>query len=454
MQDGLHIGVAAWIHSQRNIGSFPVYPAMPMETRLTDLESVQNLGDLAKAAEFARLVSFVPRKGQIASAFSESEILWRVHRDILARMDHAATPWTNAEQKLYEAARAVLYTDDFGLTPKYLLYREYGEAYQAVSRGGGSPSDIAQALSDWVILGSKHEVENALEDIVRLTSRSSRDSAQNEALSLNLYPPGVGLRYYGEMEFAPTYFAPISALASETWLEATVSFSDLTLTVGDGPHRGKWNAFVGNRHGTVSFRYVVVSCIRPWWTPALYRADDWRLTGSNAVVSQGNGSVGLLPAYVNAVYLVSINHMTIQSAPAAPKPVPILPRPLPLDLIRLEAERKPPGIGTLLASGPRLGVATRAMPSAVPTVVASTTALAVNRVAGTTPTATLDTLKVGKLRTLTRADLSLRYEFVRRYLAQPERRFTPTGPSAQVYVAGFGCEEIPLAPNPNVNYQW
>jgi hypothetical protein len=30
MQDGLHIGLAAWINQQRNADSFAVYPASPI----------------------------------------------------------------------------------------------------------------------------------------------------------------------------------------------------------------------------------------------------------------------------------------------------------------------------------------------------------------------------------------------------------------------------------------
>jgi len=37
MQDGLHIGLAAWINAQRNTGSFAVYPAQPIATALVDL---------------------------------------------------------------------------------------------------------------------------------------------------------------------------------------------------------------------------------------------------------------------------------------------------------------------------------------------------------------------------------------------------------------------------------
>ena len=49
MQDGLHIGLAAWVNRQRNTESFTVYPAEPIVTELVNLEAIQDPHDLAKA---------------------------------------------------------------------------------------------------------------------------------------------------------------------------------------------------------------------------------------------------------------------------------------------------------------------------------------------------------------------------------------------------------------------
>ena len=83
MQDGLHIRLAAWINAQRNTGSFAVYPSSPIPAALADLESARDASDIAKAAEFSRLVNFLPRQGEVADAFSPSAVLWEVHRNIL-----------------------------------------------------------------------------------------------------------------------------------------------------------------------------------------------------------------------------------------------------------------------------------------------------------------------------------------------------------------------------------
>ena len=163
-------------------------------------------------------------------------------------------------------------------------------AYQDLQDGGGSPAEVAQAMANWMVLGFKQAVEDALEVITRLSSRSSRNLAQNERASLE----PVRLPVRGELSFAPTYFAPISALARETWMEAKVPFEDLDHMVGNDPTSGKWKAYLANRVGEVVFNFIVLRCLRPWYTPALYRADDWRFSGRETLVSKGNGREGLL----------------------------------------------------------------------------------------------------------------------------------------------------------------
>src|SRR5690349_19529712 len=227
MQDGLHIGLAAWINAQRNTGSFAVYPAQPIATALVDLSTVKDLRDLAKAAEFARLVNFVPRQGQFADTFSAAAVLWVIHRDILGRMDHALEPWTSEERAQYEAARDVLYTIDAAGRPvpsaKLLLYEEMKSAHQDLQETGASAAELAHATADWVVQGHKPLIEEALATLARLASRSSLSQAENERASLQ----DVRLPRHGELVFAATYFAPISAVAQESWMEAQVSFADL-----------------------------------------------------------------------------------------------------------------------------------------------------------------------------------------------------------------------------------
>lgn len=479
MQDGLHIGLAAWINRQRNTGSFPVYPAMPIVTELVNLETVQNVSDLAKAVEFARLVNFVPRQGQVADTFSDSAVLWKVHRDVLNQMDFATQPWTSAEQAAYQTAVGILYTTDASghpqPSPKLLLYEEMRNAYQDLAQSGGSASEIAQATANWMVLGYKQLIEDAFEIITRLLVQSSRNQAQNEALLLNQDPPGLGLRFYGDTEFAPTHFAPISAIARETWMQAKVSFDDLDRAVGDVQPNGKWKAYRANRTGEVLFDYVVLQCIRPWFTPALYQSDDWKLRTESTVVSKGNGTEGFLPAYVDAVYLVSVRNVTTASKPPKPQLDTPRPRPFPIDrieILRPELSRLVVRSQPLSVAGLNIGVANKAVnaPITVPTGSTWSGTLDAAQLSNDLVTARLSNVEkpavdttrfnavnLGEVRMLSADNLNSRYTVARGILERVPWRVPapveePT--SAQIYVAGFGCTKIPFAPNPNVNYKW
>lgn len=460
MQSGLHVGLAAWINEQQNRDGFAVYPTVPTPTSLVDLGVIRDARDLAKAAEFARLVNFVPRQGQIADVFSSSEILWQLHREILHRMDHATSPWSNAEQQEYRAARDLLYMIDSSgmLTPsaKYLLFEEMRNAYHDLQTTGGSAEDLAQALAKWALAGHKQEVENALETISRLMSRSTRNQAEDERLSLD----DVRLVRHADLAFAPTYFAPISAISQDSWLAVSISFAEIERAVGSDPASSLWRAFAVNRSGTVSFEYIVLNCLRPWFTSSLYQADDWRTQSDVDVVSQGNGRDGQLPAYVDTVYLVCVKDVTIQPTtpvwPVVSFPVahvvnagPLLAAIEPKSLVNAESV---PGVmrGRLSNEAlPRTGVVAA---SAEMPIKREQTILRLPEVEDSRQ------LKMsGAYQKITTAKLNDRFVLANTLLTSNDPPMVTSPPQSnapQIYVAGFGCKKIPLAPNPNPNYQW
>lgn len=455
MQNGLHIGLAAWINAQRNSGSFAVYPASPVPAALADLDSAKDASDIAKAAEFARLVNFVPRQGEVADVFSASTVLWDVHRETLGRMDFAAEPWTGAERAEYQAARDTLYKiDPDGRPSPYstlLLYEEMKSAMQDLKDGGGSPVEVAQALANWIVIGFKLQVEDALEVIVRLSGRSSRNLAENERASLA--PERLLVR--GDLSFAPTYFAPISALARETWMEAKLSFDDIDSVVGSGPERAKWTAFRANRVGEVSFNYMVLRCLRPWYTAPLYRADDWKISGGDTRVSQGNGNEGLIPAYVDAVYLVSVKDVTTR--PNRPRTPPLRLPPLgdirvaPMPVVRPAPGDIPqPAIPFLRKAVGKL------RPLAEPLVLdqVQPTLQAGGALHLPIDDAHFTRARVGELRRVSVVDVGQRVALAQLFLEGKPWFPPPAQVEPQIYVVGFGCEKIPFSPNPNLNYRW
>jgi hypothetical protein len=481
MQAGLHIGLAAWINQQRGASGFAVYPASPIAQTLVELEGIQNVNQSAQAAEFARLVNFIPRQGQVAGTFNDVAVLWRVHRDVLARMDHATEPWTRAERATYEAARDVLFTADASgrLAPsmKSVQFDEYRIAYQDLQRNyqntqiAGTSSaqelqamaaDVARALAEWLVAGFKNEVEAALQVINMLGARSSLTQTQNEALLLNQDPPGIGLRFHGDMEFAGTYFAPISAIARETWMQAKVSFIDLDMAVGNSPGNNQWKAYLANRMGEVTFDYMALNLIRPWYTPALYQRDDWRLLPDGTVVSKGNGSEGLLPAYVETVYLAAVKNVTNAPTPPIvqpfPRPIVIGPRIVVIEPQPVMRMRKPLSVmATSLGESKAMDLRTvmvRQRISDVGMMVPDEEPRF--RTVSTVEVGTFVGTRSGQVRKLTRVDVINRHAVLQAYLAgttwTPPTQPDPAPP--QIYVVGFGCDKIPLAPNPNVNYRW
>lgn len=461
MQDGLHIGLAAWIHQQQSRTQFVVYPPAPVQIDLVELEAIRDVHDLAKAAEFARLVNFIPRQGQIADTFNEASVLWRRHWEILSKMDHATQPWTSKEQEAYQLARDTLYTASKAGEPPQpsealLFYNEMREAYEDIARSGGSTDDLALALSNWVVLGYKQVVEEAFEVLARLTARSSRTQANNEALALNADPPGVALRFYGDSEFAATYFAPVSAIDRATWLAATVSFADLDAAAGVNSANGRWKAFLAGRSGEVQFNYAVLRLLRPWLNPLIYQADDWKLGDPAEIVSKGDGAQGLLPGYVNAVYLVCVTN--IVTGPKPPPPTPLIPvihtRPI-LQLTRIAQIAPQKALApAATAKGPVPGTTGHANE-----MLARPPGPILNRPTPplTAPGASALRGKSGFIRTLNKTDLALRQSAVRAYVdRKPGWPPVPSGPATpdRIYVTGFGCERMPVAPNPNPAYQW
>jgi len=204
----------------------------------------------------------------------------------------------------------------------------------------------------------------------------------------------------------------------------------------------------------------VLHCLRPWYSPALYQADDWRLSTNATLVSKGNGNGGTLPAYVDAVYLVSVKNITTEPKPPPPRPDrrPTL-RPFgTTDIVRAELFQ-PKSLGD---AGPSMGVVKKAVntPMALRAVSTSSGSLPPQQVSSspraTAATAGFTAMNLGQVRMVTAVDLDQRYTVAQAVLA---RIALPTRPPPEettplIYVAGFGCEKIPFAPNPNVNYQW
>jgi hypothetical protein len=443
MPDGLHVGLAAWIDAQHSANGFTTWPALPIGTQLVNVEAVQTMSDLSRAAEFARMVNFTPRKGQYAEPFAGDPLLWETHRDLLGRMIFAVRTWSAQEDRDLAAARAILYQEGpHGfpvMTAAYQLYDELRIAYRELTEAGADAADVTAALAAWDTAGRRLEIEAALATITRLGRRSSLPQAETERLSLT---PEL-LPATADGAYAATSFAPMSAVRDASWLNAEATLDELEQALGDAEPRAKWTAWRAARTGSVQFRYAVLEIHRPWFTRALYEADDWRLPDDGSA-SRGDGITGELPAYVRSVYLVQVSELKTDAKPTPPPP------PIRYPVLRPPFQRPFPGSAT-----PRPGVmvAPAAAPPAPAPVVTPSLALTTRA-----PVLVARNVPFGRLQQVTIVDVTARLSIAQDLIAQRTATGVPVEQNVttpvEAIVVGFGCVPLPASPTPNPVYQW
>ncbi|NDR56195.1 hypothetical protein [Aliiruegeria sabulilitoris] len=466
MDSGVHIGLAAWLHHRCDGEGFAAWPGAPVALRLARLEGAENSEDMARVAEFSRMVNFVACRGAPARPFDSAAPLWEVHSDLLGAMEFAERAWTEAENAAFTAARAMLYGPD-GMTPLYRLYQEFRTAYQDLLTAASGADVLREAMIAWEIEGGKSVIEAAMATIERLMTRSTLSRAQAERdalLFLPVDPAGAG--------YAMTGFAPISALDDSGWISASVELNDIDGAVSRAQQRetAGWRNWRQGKTGKLCFRYAILLIDRDWFTPQLYRAEDWNLPGQR-LVSDG-GTEGALPAYPARLY--AVRDVTLKPDPPKPsKPqrpsVGMVSRPPVATLRPLQARpsvatlasRPRPVLGTARAKG--LSATTLAKPlSAAPVITASAlrpslsaTALSRPTVAGglTLSAKPVARLKPGTIEQIGNLTVQRRLAAARQIVARVSVAGSPP-PDPTLWAVGFGCESLPEAPNPHPGYGW
>jgi len=459
MQEGLHIGLAAWINHYQN-DNFYVCPSSPFPVKLVHLDSIEEVQDVKKAVEFSELVNFIPKQGEVADIYNESQVLWREHRTLLEQMNFASVPLTSVEQAEYETARNFLYTNDErdGFprpTTQYIIYQEMERSYNDSVNGGGTSIDIDKALSDWLVIGQKHKIEGALATLSRFANRSSSISAARDKIALMEDPQGPAIQFFEDRYFAPVYFAPISAIARETWLEAKVTFNELERVVTDNSLKTKWKAYRANRDGEITFEYVAIKCMRPWFDPLIYQADDWKFDSATKA-SQGNGKDGKLPAIVSTVYVVGIKDVTTKPRTS---PVTIIPPIRTTTLFTPLGKFRKPNANFISTKGVVKGRVNKPLMENRKRNDTLSTSVGPQVVR---PVLTLDitsstVLQASLIRKIDAAHLNRRLLIAQALLelnTDSNQESVEETNESRAFVVGFGCDKIPFSPNPNPTYVW
>jgi hypothetical protein len=312
---GIHVAIAAWIDQHRAYDGFAAVPATPVQLTPSAILPLIESQDAFRQAELVRMANLVPRKGKVAEPFGPSAPMWEQMSDVLDRMVFARRALTDAEAAALDAARKVLYVDDGanGLrpSPRFNSYLEMRSVLQALQDSGAAVEVQQAAFSDWLTLGFKIEVEQALADVTRLASRSS----VVEAMSCRAQLDETMLLSAGDISYAPTSFYPMSAANAATWTVAEVTLDELSecaaRTFPTSP------VTLGSASAAkCRFAYTAIETLRPWPLAQLLSRDDWKLSAGE-LVSGGDGANGTIPAYVQTMYAATIIGL---SATPPPRP--------------------------------------------------------------------------------------------------------------------------------------
>lgn len=291
------------------------------------LAAPASAADYAAAADFARVVNFLPR-GWVANA--SEQMLWDVYAAVLDRADVAAASAPGAGSTESDAAASVLYqTAPDGSRQEseaYQRYRQYRDAWfvaredYGAHRLSGELSDdpavrahwleveepalravLDAARADWETLGQRARIESALaaERAAAASAPEVRWAEWRQAFMADIDMPTDA----GGNRYAPTGLSPRDFAAHDAWLGFELSASEMHALVAAAPDPFK--AMLGSDAGAgvqhVTFEYRSVALVRPWFQPEVFSSRIWRSSDPDLMLSDGaTPPQGVCPAYASA----------------------------------------------------------------------------------------------------------------------------------------------------------
>jgi len=324
--------------------SFPLLSPLSFAPKqIAAMNAPASAADYATAADFARIVNFVPR--DIVATIDGETFLWDIYGDLLARAQVATGEKPSAAD---QAAAAMLYiADDHGTrteSPAYRQYRQYRDAwivsqenYNAQRLTAESAADeaartqwtttdepalraaIAAAKTAWEQTGHKVEIEAALASYERISAIDPQSSWREWQANFNpdidmVGDPSSGGRY------APTGFSPRDLSGDDAWLHLDLSSDEMAKLVSGAPP--ELRVVLGENSASdfehVGFDYRSVAVTRPWFRSSALTARTWRIPPTEEALSDGaDPPSGRCPAYVCA--LVFVRNVRFTRRAAAPK---------------------------------------------------------------------------------------------------------------------------------------
>lgn len=285
--------------------------------------------DYAAAADFSRIVNFLPRD---IVAIGSDRMLWDVYRDVLTRAEVALSSIESASQ--ISSVNSILY--DIGAdgnrdeSEVFKRYRQYRDAWfvarenYAFHKLTGEFSEdltirqnwlqieepilraeVDLATREWDMLGQREAVEAALttEQCKAVNAPELRWSEWRAEFN----PDIDMITDAGGNQYAPTGISPRNFAEQKNWLSFKLSGSEIKALVEAVPEKMK--VVLDNNSGSnieqVTFEYRTVSLIRPWFRPEALTSHIWRSNDPELILSNDTDSLsGACPAYVSACVFI------------------------------------------------------------------------------------------------------------------------------------------------------
>lgn len=310
--------------------SFPVLAPLSMSAdALAAIAAPKSVQDLLVAADFARLVNFVPR--DTVATLDGGRTLWEIYADVLARAVVAAgVADPVAEDRRKEALDTLYTTGADGMRQESAAFRTYRqfrdawftaqEDFRAKKLTGETSDDpavrqqwsdqgprlrahLADLESDWRNIGFRDEVEAALA-VLEAASAANPIGRWREWQSA--FNPDLDLITAESGRFAPTGYSPVNLDSDEAWSRFEISMSEIQTLVADAPEELR-RALQDDpdRVEKVSFDYRSVTVTRPWFFEAALTSRIWQMPAGEAELSDGAAPPeGQCPAFVAALVLM------------------------------------------------------------------------------------------------------------------------------------------------------
>lgn len=311
--------------------SFPVLAPLTLTTdALAAVASPQSASDLAAAADFARMVNFIPR--DTVATIDSGGTLWEVYGEVLSRAEVGVGVDDPTAEQRYKAAASVLYQDTGDSlrqeTEIYRSYRQYRDAWisavedfrvkQLTGQTSSDPAvqvqwaqqepvlraNIAAVEAEWGTLGHRAEVEAALTIVESANSANPLVRWHDWRACFN--PDIDMLTDAAGGRFAPTGYSPVNIKEATAWSRFELTGSEVATLVAEAPEELR-NALQDDPDPItqVAFDYRSVALTRPWFSPAALTSRIWRLQDGDAALSDGaTPPEGRCPAYVAALVLM------------------------------------------------------------------------------------------------------------------------------------------------------